>query len=710
MQNTRINLRVKNILQRIISENDYITISQISKDLGISTRTVLRELPSVEDWLAKKGCKLEKKSGVGIKACGSSEDRAKVMGFLSEEKEEKIYTPLERQTIIGIELLHYKEPVKIYNFTKMLKVTEGTISSDLDKVEEWLDKYNLKLVRRQGLGIYIEGDEDNIRKCMINLIYENINENYLMALMRKSIPKDPVPVSNIELIARSMLLNLVDGNTISKLENLVMNTGEYIGYTLTDSAYIGLIVHLAIAVQRISQKEDITINKQFMEELKLSSEYSIAQKLAESIENLFGISIPEDEIGYITMHIKGSKNIDVPQPGNQIIGNDELVRLANIIIGIAENETGKILSQSNKLLAGLVNHLGPALSRLRMNLEIRNPLYKEIKAYYPDLLDLAGKCSASIEKFIGMKIPQTEVAYIAMHLGAAIESSTVKKRIYRAVIACATGIGTSRLLATRIEKEYENIEIVDVVSTRHITGNWVSERGAELVISTVGIEQCPVPVIVVNPLLMEEDKLHITMLLHKLKNTLAKKGTPRKSSLSLKEKMQDLNEYGAVVTEILDNFFVMEEPAADNIDRLIEEVSNNINQDAADNEKLKKSLKSREEKGATFFKEQGLLLLHCRTGAVEKLHFGVVRAMEEIRGLNNGEDTGKVDIGLVMIVPESSSKYILEALSHISGLIIEKPHFIETMKSGTREEVITELSSVLEDFYKEKYNKYLRDY
>ncbi len=710
MQNTRINLRVKNILQRIISENDYITISQISKDLGISTRTVLRELPSVEEWLAKKGCKLEKKSGVGIKACGSSEDRNKVLGLLNEEKEEKIYTPLERQTIIGIELLHYKEPVKIYNFTKMLNVTEGTISSDLDKVEEWLDKYSLKLVRRQGLGIYIEGDEDNIRKCMINLIYENINENYLMALMRKSIPKDPVPVSNTELIARSMLLNLVDGNTISKLENLVMNTEEYIGYTLTDSAYIGLIVHLAIAVQRISQKEDITINKQFMEELKKSNEYSIAQKLAESIENLFGISIPEDEIGYITMHIKGSKNIDVSQPGNQIIGNDELVRLANIIIGIAENETGKILSQNNKLLAGLVNHLGPALSRLRMNLEIRNPLYKEIKAYYPDLLELAGKCAASIEKFIGMKIPETEVAYIAMHLGAAIESNTVKKRTYRAVIACATGIGTSRLLATRIEKEYENIEIVDVVSTRHITGNWVSERGAELVISTVGIEECPVPVIVVNPLLLEEDKLHITMLLHKLKNTLVKKGTPRKSSLSLKEKMQDLNEYGAVVTEILDNFFVMEESAADNIDRLIEEVSNNINQDTVNNEKLKRALKSREEKGATFFKEHGLLLLHCRTDAVAKLHFGVVRVMSEISGLNNGEDTGKVDVGLVMTVPENSSKYILETLSHISGLIIEKPNFIERMKSGTRDEVITELSSVLEDFYKEKYNKYLRDY
>jgi mannitol operon transcriptional antiterminator len=52
-----------------------------------------------------------------------------------------------------------------------------------------------------------------------------------------------------------------------------------------------------------------------------------------------------------------------------------------------------------------------------------------------------------------------------MHLGAAIENGeTLIKPIYKIAIACATGMGTSRLLATRIQNEYDNIQIVDIIS------------------------------------------------------------------------------------------------------------------------------------------------------------------------------------------------------------------------------------------------------
>ena len=80
-----------------------------------------------------------------------------------------------------------KNPAKIYNFTRTLKVTETTISNDLEKADEWFKKHNLNLIRKQGLGVYVEGKENHIRKAMISLIYENTNESQLLGLIRQNL-------------------------------------------------------------------------------------------------------------------------------------------------------------------------------------------------------------------------------------------------------------------------------------------------------------------------------------------------------------------------------------------------------------------------------------------------------------------------------------------------------------------------------------------
>ena len=78
------------------------------------------------------------------------------------------------------ELLEKKEPTKLFYFSSIFKVSEGTISHDLDKVEKWIKKYRLDLVRKPGLGVYLTGNEKTFRKAMINLMYENLDENQIL--------------------------------------------------------------------------------------------------------------------------------------------------------------------------------------------------------------------------------------------------------------------------------------------------------------------------------------------------------------------------------------------------------------------------------------------------------------------------------------------------------------------------------------------------
>ncbi|MBU3112728.1 BglG family transcription antiterminator [Clostridium lacusfryxellense] len=706
MKGYKINSRIKNILQIICKEDDYVTISKIAKDLDVSGRTVLRDIPEVQNFLKHNGINLEKKTGVGIKVIATLEEKKTIINLLNGEINETIYSPLERKNIIISELLQNQEPVKLYNFTRILKVTEATISNDLEKTDEWFKKHGLKLIRKQGLGVYVEGREDYIRKAMVSLIYENTNESQLLGLIRKNLDNSVVVAQDIEVASRNRLLNLIDNETIKKLEVLVESMEKERNYKLVDSAFVGLIVHIALAIERVKKGDKITINGKFLKELKTSEEYVIASNLSSNISKCFAVDIPEDEIGYITMHIKGSKNYkEKYKAGNKVIGSFELVKLSKEIIKIAEIETGRFLGNNENLLNGLVNHLGTAITRLKMNLEIRNPLLEEIKANYTDLMRISTKCSVVVEKHIGIKMPEAEIAFIAMHLGAAIENSeTLIKPIYKVAIACATGMGTSRLLATRIKNEYENIEIVDIISTIHIEKSFLMEKEIDFIISTVNIDKCYKPVVRVNPLLFQEDKDKIADQIKAMKNINIIHSNRKIKNINFKDKLISLNIYSEAIIQILDNFFLKEIPEISSIDALIIETSKLIERDTKAGDQLRRALKNREEKGNTVVTGHEMILLHCRTGFVKKLYFGAIKLTKGIECLNGLDKIENVKLAIIMLAPEECSKSHIEVIGYVSKNLIERIDFLKYLKAGNSEYAFSELNDILKEFYNQKVN------
>ena len=701
MQEGKMNARVKKILLKICAEGEYITIATIAQELGVSTKTILRELYEVEQWLATKGCGLSKKTGAGIKVNGSVDRKTIILDILQGEQEENIYSPKERQIVMISELLQNQEAVKLYNFTKILKVTEGTISNDLDKVEQWFAKQEIVLIRKPGLGVYIEGLETNIRKAMVHFIYENIEEDQLLGIIRNGLMKSANRDIDIEIKTQQRLLNLINKEIIHKLELSIHKAEETMGRKLADSAYVGLIVHLALAVQRIKKNEEIGIDEDFLQELKTYPEYLVATEIVASIAENFVIHIPQSEIGYITMHLRGSKNQnDSITETSKMIGNFELVRISKEIIKMAELETGRFLAQNENLLIGLVNHLGPAICRLKMNMEIRNPFLEEIKAFYPDLITVSKQCSIVIEKQLGIKMPDSEIAYIAMHLGAAMETGEkLPKPVYRCAIACSTGMGTSRLLATKIQKEYDNIQIVEIISTIHIEEAKLQEQRIDFIISTVTIDSCSIPVVTVNPLLFEEDKNRINTQMKLLVNKVDFYLSKQSHGTRFKDKLLALQSYSNAIVEILDNFFLVKDCEAKTIGEMIHSVSCLLGTADGRAKELASALQKREEKGGTFITEHGFVLLHCRTSAVEKLYFGVMQTRQQLYTINGKNQKEEIKLGIIMIAPEHNSEHAMETISFLSQTLIERSDFFRVLEQGSPEDAAIEVSNILEEFY-----------
>ena len=121
------------------------------------------------------------------------------------------------------------------------------------KLSHGYKKMNMRLIRKPGLGVYLEGLEKDIRKAIISHIYENIHEQDIVNLLYSKKTNNKKLISD----ADKFLLDLVDKNIIQKVEEAIKITLQKQDKNLSINAFSGLVVHLTLAVQRLLKGETI---------------------------------------------------------------------------------------------------------------------------------------------------------------------------------------------------------------------------------------------------------------------------------------------------------------------------------------------------------------------------------------------------------------------------------------------------------------------
>ncbi|MBR0061104.1 MAG: PRD domain-containing protein, partial [Selenomonadaceae bacterium] len=358
--------RTRDILKFLLREKNYSTTADVAAQLSVSAKTVSRQLPKVEKVLNAAGLQLEKKSGAGLLIVGSEVKRYALAAHL-KSADKKEYTPVERRSIIISKLLSSREPIKLFVLSSAVNVTDSTISNDLDKLEPWFREQSLKLLRKPGLGVSLLGDERDLRRAIVRYIYDHVGEERLLNLLQDNLPEDDdAAVAQVS----KFLLELIDAGEWRRLEQLIRATEGELGYRLSDNAFIGLTVHLSLALRRIKNHEPVTCDKEICSRVKDSREFAAAKKLAKKISDTFGVDMPDSEICYMTMHILGARSrYSSANLGTiSMMDNFRLVTLARQIMKRAAKITGRDIDKNQNLLGGLVNHLAPTISRLKMNM------------------------------------------------------------------------------------------------------------------------------------------------------------------------------------------------------------------------------------------------------------------------------------------------------------------------------------------------------
>lgn len=704
MKKKKLMSRQKQIIQILTKSTNKnpITISTIAEILNVSSRTVLREMPKIEEWLDENGFNFIKKPGVGLIIDESLENQQLILELLEVENVQKEYSKEERKRIILSELLIAKEPLKLFYFTNQLKVSEGTLSNDLDGIEDWLKAFDIKLIRRQGVGIYLEGNEKNYRKVLSDILYRTLEEKELIKLLKKSL-NSPSSENSIEFSIENRMLNFIDKTIIKGIEKIVSELEEKFNFKLIDSDYIGLVVHISLAVQRIKNGEKISMDKSSLSELEILPEFAVATEITEKLEKVFTIEIPKDEIGYITMHLKGAR-LRLNKVENDIdLDNLDIKQISNYIITEVENDFNIEIINKQKLSKDIYNHLVPAISRMSMKLNIRNPLLENIKEQYSEIYHSCENACEILKKITKIdKIPESEVAYIAMHIAAAIEEN-LKNENLSVVIACPTGVGTSKLLGVNIKKEFPNLDIKNSISVINIDTKKLKDDGIDFIISTVDLD-VDYRYICLNPMFLQKDKIKLKEFIHRYSKQRITKKIIKKELKCDKDKIKNITNLGTEIISILEEVRVREINNVKTVNDLMGIAGSVFAENVNHAKEMKKLLLEREEKSSTYLNGFNMMLLHCKDKKITSCKFGVIRLNEKLI-----EDGKEINFAIISLIPEKNTQTQINIMSHINGEIIERESLRNSIMKISEEELTSIIEKILGDLYRKELKRVMEE-
>jgi mannitol operon transcriptional antiterminator len=685
-------IREIRLIEVLLRHPEGLTADDLADRLGVSARTVHRDLQPAGEFLASYDLTLVRRAGRGINVEGPPSARERALEASGKMRSEAL-TPEERRVSLLGMLLGSDEPIKLRALASRSKVSVGMVGRDLDEAEEWLATFGLSLLRKRGSGVQVVGAEDDRRQAMSALILQDLDE--AVFLSGAANPTDLVSAG---------LMGMIDGGRLQRAKTLTREAVGRLPYAIADEAFVSLSVHVVLMIERLLRGGEIEMDAEVLERLRETAEYGSARELAGAIEEDFRLDVPEEEVAYLTRHLRGTKLRQNDELDRYFEGSDlEIASRVKALIHHVSEQTGVPLAGDSSLYTGLLAHIERAIHRLRENMRISNPLLSEMKEDYPALFDLVDRGMKKI--FVEDEIPEEEAAFVAMHFGAALdrEQGNFPNSV---LIICPSGIASSKILASRLEKAFPQIRRLHNASLFDLNG--LDAKGFDLVVSTVPLQIPDDLYVQVKPLLSEDEVGRIRD--HLRGKLLGGRPVNRAVSESLEvfgggqEKLRQMAEATQLIAELVDDVSVERHEARGSIPEAVRLMCASLAARGlvTDPKSLENSLLARMELGGIGIPDTALALFHARDATVVRPAFSLHDFDEplELEGMDGA--TMRVRRTLLMVAPLDISTVALEAISEISVAMVELPAERETFESGSEARVVDVLQNIFARYLRDK--------
>ncbi|CAG7643055.1 Transcriptional regulator MtlR [Paenibacillus solanacearum] len=681
--------RTRRIIELLLQSDQELTAAHIAEEIQVSSRTVHRELATVEDFLQKHGVELLKKSGSGIRLHGDESALARLAQLVAVSEGVE-FSPEERQLYVLCLLLESDEPIKLYALAHELKVTVPTISSDLDELDGFVYKFGTVLTRRRGYGVELSGSEEQLRNMIRHLIRWRIDDTELIASREKQ-PAHPLDRQLFELAGKSEM---------EAVETILWSWEEAWAGGLSENSYTELLIRLSIALRRIQAGKAMEAHQTAEQESSfVSHREPDAVYLTGLLSERMRLALSSAESAYISRLLRSAQAEDLSLlPADDLALTD---KVRSLIHGV-QVAMGVDYGSDRSLREGLFFHMKDALPRLNDGHHIRNPLLDQIKKDYAALFGIVRQAADRV--LSGIEVPDEEIGFLVMHFGASLERLKQLRRDVRAILVCSSGIGSSKLLQIRMQKELPQIQIVGRVS-------WYEALRTEkdkydLIISTVDLPLEPGQYMKVSPLLMESEVERLRSFVQSVLNRKRtetfipeRQGLPEvpafEQLLSLKTTLDEMVSLMAQFKVIRLGELSGELPLILHEACRYEETRGVL----TDASLVAERLVQREQSGSQIIPGTEVALFHTRSGEITRSSLSLYRLETPLTVTT--VPPARLSQFLLMLAPRTLPREILEVLSEISAMLLDAD-MIDLLEAGEEAEIRNYITVHLKRFFNTK--------
>ena len=597
-----LNKKEKQIIQYLMKDRDkFVTSKELAAHLNCSDRTIRTYYKTLVEKLDDySGIDLISKQGYGYKLDVLDDDA--LADFLEENHindhhfdYQSITDINDRYNYLLNKLLFEQNEIYFDDLVDELYVSRSTLYSDFKKIRQKFKPYHLKIESKANKGVYVTGSERDKRRFIMDYF---ISSGF---------------IDTMHSYVDNELLN--QRISFEELTIIVLDECREGGLKLSDFVIQNLVIHIALAIRRIT--EGFKISKLEEEELKLRElpERQIADNILKRVSVSTGIDFPVEEVDYITLHLisKSHGNARYVSESMQEQMRQELIDSIEKINPEVKNDF--------QLIEGLLAHLSTMLIRLEGKVVLENPLTTEIQANYQEMYQLAEQVITTMPTFQSFSLTPNEIAYIALHFMAAKERYK-EQRKYNVLVICATGYGSAQMLKSRIENELGNlISITDVIGYYEINDEKL--KGIDFIVSSIDLSNLifNIPVFTVSVFLTDEELQEIKHgISHLNTSTSLRKMEDETSELSVREVFDDYFSKEA--------FFILSNVSKDEVLRkLVKSISKHENDQFE--KRMLDMMKQREAMSSIIFGEH-IAVPHPMKAVGSKHHFAVALIQDEL--------------------------------------------------------------------------------
>lgn len=419
--------REKNIIQ-FLMKTGQTRVGTIANHLGLSEKTVSNSLKEIDVFLKDFDMTVVRKPKIGVYIEGDNKAFAEVSRFLDNQVSPIPSTKEERVIYIFSKLLKADDYITIHQLADELYISRSTIEKNMVEVTKMLEKEGITLYKKPSKGMKLLISEREKRALTSKFINNFWGNNWYLKQEGEKV------LQAFDTI-KADVTGIFPEEGLKEIIAIVQAFSERHDFAFTDYAFQSIVIHLAIAVERIRAGEYIeNVESDPMKDV-FDSQRNNTEILVSMLEDRLDIKIPAFEVGYIQLHLTAAYNQQ----------HDELL----VSVRPKEDDVAEFVSTclaegnyDKSLLDDLTTHMKSAINRLKLGMHFKNPYLSKIKQNFPQAFEEALYFKAKFEQKYDVQVNEDETAYIALHFEAYKERSRSFPDQIRVVLVCSTGLGS----------------------------------------------------------------------------------------------------------------------------------------------------------------------------------------------------------------------------------------------------------------------------